>query len=270
MFCSMCGAENSNDGNFCLKCGAVLQGQKGMPAPGVHFEAPPPQPYLGPAQTSGKAIASLICGILFFLLPSAIAAIILGHLSLSDIRRAGGRLKGHGLAVTGLVLGYGGVAVIPLILIVAAVAIPNFLRARIAANEASAVGSLRTVETVAIEYHETYSNGYPVDLEMMGSEGSAGATCDHPQLIDPALASGNKNGYNFSFAATYPVGFVLQPPPPVAAANGCTTAGGPAFEAHADPATRGTSGQRSFFADESGIIRFETDAPATADSAPLE
>jgi len=269
MFCSMCGAENSNDGNFCLKCGAVLQGQKGMPAPGVHFEAPPPQPYLGPAQTSGKAIASLICGILFFLLPSAIAAIILGHLSLSDIRRAGGRLKGHGLAVTGLVLGYGGVAVIPLILIVAAVAIPNLLRAKIAANEASAVGSLREINTAAITYSSEYPNAFPPDLATLGTDQSGIATCNRAQLIGSELASGRKNGYGFAYVPSF------NPPwqsaaSPEAAAKGCVFGGAPAYEAHGDPVTRGTTGQRSFFTDESGIIRYETDAPATASSPPLE
>src|SRR5437879_12596996 len=91
------------------------------------------------------AIASLICCILFFFLPSAIVAIIMGHLSLSDIRRSAGRLGGRGMAIAGLVLGYTGLAIIP-VLIIAAIAIPNLLRARMAANEASAVGSLRTIK----------------------------------------------------------------------------------------------------------------------------
>ena len=84
MFCMRCGATNPDDGRFCLSCGAPLQGQA-MP-PGV---APT---YIGPAETDGKAIASLICGILFFIFPAAVAAIILGHLSLSGINRSAGRL----------------------------------------------------------------------------------------------------------------------------------------------------------------------------------
>src|ERR1700689_741280 len=98
MLCWLCGADNPNEGRFCGKCGSVLQGQKGMPDPGTAFDGLA-QPYTGPTETSGKAIGSLICGILFFLFPTAIVAIVLGHLSLSDIRKAGGRLKGHGLAV---------------------------------------------------------------------------------------------------------------------------------------------------------------------------
>ena len=53
---------------------------------------------------------------------------------------------------------------VAIILIVAAIAIPNLLRARIAANEASAVGSIRTMNTSALEYAATYENGYPAGL----------------------------------------------------------------------------------------------------------
>lgn len=88
------------------------------------------------SHTSGKAIASLICGIFFFILPAAIVAVILGHLSCSEIGKSLGRIRGRGLALAGLILGYFGVAFIPFILIIAAIAIPNLLRARIAANEA--------------------------------------------------------------------------------------------------------------------------------------
>ncbi|MGC1167958.1 MAG: DUF4190 domain-containing protein, partial [Candidatus Acidiferrales bacterium] len=72
--------------------------------------------------TSGKAIASLICGIFTLFLPASIAAIILGHLSLSEIRKSAGRLGGRGVASAGLVLGYAGIALIPFILIIAAIA----------------------------------------------------------------------------------------------------------------------------------------------------
>jgi len=65
-----------------------------------------------------------ICGFLFpFLL--SIAAIILGHLSLSEIKKSAGRVTGQGLAIAGLVLGYLGIVTIPVILIIAAIAIPN-------------------------------------------------------------------------------------------------------------------------------------------------
>ena len=268
MLCSMCGADNPNDGRFCGKCGAVMQGQKGIPGPGTDFQGSA-QPYTGPTQTSGKAIGSLICGLLFFIFPVAIVAIILGHLSLSDIARAAGRLKGRGMAIAGLILGYTGtVGLIP-ILIIAAIAIPNLLRARMAANEASAVGSLRMINQEAVMYSSEYSNGYPPSLEVLGGTGNGAPSCDRAQLIDSTLESGKRNGYEFSYipsgASGAPLGVLPQ-----TAATGCASAGAQSFEAHADPITRGTTGRRSFFTDQSGVIRFETNAPATADSPPLE
>src|SRR3984957_559068 len=137
MICSLCAAENPIDGRYCSNCGALLQGQPGLPPP-PGYDAAPAGPYTGPKEISGKAIGSLICGLIFFFFPSSVVAIILGHLALSDIRRSAGRLTGRGMAIGGLVLGYGGLSLIP-ILIIAAIAIPNLLRARVADNEASGV-----------------------------------------------------------------------------------------------------------------------------------
>ncbi len=268
MFCAMCGADNPNDGRFCAKCGSVLQGQRGMPPPGANFETLS-GPYAGPTETSGKAIGSLICGLLFFFFPSSIVAVILGHLSLSDIRKAGGRLTGRGLATAGLVLGYMGLSVIP-ILIVAAIAIPNLLRARTAANQASAIGSLRTIETAAIAYQDEFSNGYPPSLSALDGAGAGAASCDHAQLIDPGLASGQKSGYVFTYVAFPAMEASQAPDSQQAIANGCTVRGGKSLTINADPITRGTTGQRSFYADQSGVIRFNSDGPANADSPPLD
>jgi len=62
--------------------------------------------------TSGLAIVSLLCGILFFIFPAAVAAIIFGYISRSDIRHSGGRKTGAGMALAGLILGYIGIAFI--------------------------------------------------------------------------------------------------------------------------------------------------------------
>src|SRR6266852_2117927 len=81
----------------------------------------------GPQEKSGKATASLVCGILLCLSPfSSAAAVVLGHLALSDIKNSAGRMAGQGVAVAGLVLGYVGlVFFVPMVLIIAAIAIPN-------------------------------------------------------------------------------------------------------------------------------------------------
>lgn len=137
--CAYCAEAIPEDAQFCQFCGSNLA------ALGTPVAATGSAGVVAPEQvhTSGKAIASLICGIFFFVFPSAIIAIILGHLSYSEIGRSLGRIRGKGLALAGLILGYLGISFIP-ILIIAAIAIPNLLRARMAANEASAVGSLRS------------------------------------------------------------------------------------------------------------------------------
>lgn len=261
MICSLCAAENPINGRYCLKCGALLQGQRAMP-PQASYESAPREPYVGPAQTSGKAIGSLICGLFFFFFPSSIVAIILGHRSLAEIRRSGGRLTGSGMATAGLVLGYAGISVIP-ILLIAAIAIPNLLRAKVAANEASTIGSMRMIVAAETTFNDSYANGFAPSLETLGGAGGGQDTCDRAGLIDDVLASGQKNGYTFSYVPTGQPVFREG-----AKERGCTRAGTETFEIHADPITRGSTGQRSFYADQTGMIRYNTDGPAGA-ASPL-
>lgn len=152
------------------------------------------------APTSGKALASMITGIFgLLLLFPAIAAIILGHISRSEIRKSNGRLQGNGMAMAGLIMGYMVIAFLPSVLIIAAIAIANLPRARISANEAAAVASIRTINTAEIEYQSIYPTvGFAATLDALG-----GSSCKPPSstsacLIDRALASGSKNGYTFT------------------------------------------------------------------------
>jgi type II secretory pathway pseudopilin PulG len=199
--------------------------------------------------TSGKAVASLVCGCLFFLFPSAIAAIVLGHLSLSEIKKSAGRLKGEGLAVAGLVLGYMGLGAIPIILIVAAIAIPNLLRARIAANESSAVNGVTEIGAAEATYSEAHpEQGFSCDLPQVASYGK----------LNAELGSGQRHGYVFALqncAAEQP--------------------GGPntKFQVVAYPMNRNQTGVRAFCSDESGAIRFDGDGSPQAcleGGAPLQ
>src|ERR1700723_3700448 len=88
--------------------------------------------------------------------------------------------------------------VVAIILIIAAIAIPNLLRAKIAANEASAVGSLRTINTCAVEYSTTYG-GYPQTLLSLGGPAGGSAAASSAELLDAVLASGTKSGYSFAY-----------------------------------------------------------------------
>jgi type IV pilus assembly protein PilA len=228
VFCPKCGTTVAEESSFCKVCGSVVSGP-GSP--------PTPPESAAPQRTDGKAIASLILGFFFFSLPAAIVAVILGHMSLSEIRKSAGSLKGEGLAIGGLVLGYMGLATIPL-LIVAAIAIPNLLRARIAGNESSAVSAIRILNTAEVSY--------------TASHPSAGYTCslsDLRELIDPRLVSGARSGY-------------------VLALENCTAEapGGPnvKYQLVAYPQTRNQTGGRAFCSDESRVIKFNTNGSLQA------
>ena len=274
MFCPKCRIANPDSAQYCSKCGNSLPASAAAVAASrsqdstVVGPGPLPAPEL---PTSGKAIASLMCGIFTFFLPASIAAIVLGHLSLSDIRKSAGQLGGKGAAIVGLVLGYAGIAVIPLVFIIAAIAIPNLLRARMVANEAAAVGSLRAINIAAVQYASAYENGFPSNFEAFSNEEASARNCNHAGLLERPLAAGQRHGYIFTYTPRFPNG---EPGPvvsPKAAAKGCTSGGASGYAVTADPIRRGSTAQRSYYADQTGIIRYsDSGGPATADSPPLE
>ena len=140
--------------------------------------------------------------------------------------------------------------VVAIILIIAAIAIPNLLRSRMAANEASAVGSLRTINTACVTYSTTYPQvGYPNSLAALGPSSSAVSTS--ADLIDSVLSAGTKSGYTFSFGP----------------GTGTPLTG---YSVAADPSSRGTSGQRGFYTDQSGVIRADPTTTASSSSSPLQ
>jgi prepilin-type N-terminal cleavage/methylation domain-containing protein len=155
--------------------------------------------------------------------------------------------------------------VVAIILIIAAIAIPNLLRSRMSAYEASAVGSLRTLNTSAITYASVYGNGFPPTLASMGTPhggANAAATCDAALLIADDLTTGTKSGYVFVYTMTNPNATAPQ---------GCASPGGNSYTITATPLQVGTTGQRMFFTDQSAVIRFDpTGAGASAASSPLQ
>jgi len=247
MICSHCNKENLATARYCLHCGNPLGAAAATSAAPAARE---------PAKTSGKAIGSLIAGLVFFLWPIAqIVAIVLGHLAQRDIRRSGGRLEGGGMSLAGLILGYAGlVLMLPFILIIAAIAIPNLLRSRIAANEASAVGSLRTYNTALVTYQAAYDRGFPPSLTHLGPVApGAQPTENAADLVDALLASGQKTGYRFTYQA-----FDRD-------ADGKLDA----YTLNADPVTPNRTGMRFFYTDESGVIRFDRER-ASGRSPPIQ
>jgi type IV pilus assembly protein PilA len=237
LFCAQCGNSIADDEKFCRACGQPA------PASGVAAANPLPVPPAGPVQTSTKAVVSLVCGLLFFVPLAFIAAVVFGHLALSEIKKSAGRLKGEGMAIAGLVLGYIWLAGIPIILIIAAIAIPNLLRARMAANESSAVASIRTLMVAEITYNSMYPNeGFTCSLSDL--DGAAGGAQDehHAMLIDSNLASGEKSGYRFDL-------------------RDCAADTGTAktkFWIVAYPQVRNQTGVRAFCANEDAVVRVAT------------
>ena len=221
-FCMRCGSSLDDQDTFCRNCGAQVAVGAAASAPAVTA---------GPATTSTKAVVSLICGFCIIFFPLSLVAIILGHLSLSEIKKSAGRLTGEGLATAGLILGYIGVAAVPIILILAAIAIPNLLRARMAANESSAVAAVRTISTAQMAYSESHpETGYACSLSALGEA----------QMIDGVLAGGQKSGYRFEIKECE-----------------AETQGGPnkKYQVVAYPITANQTGDRAFCSDESAVIK---------------
>jgi type IV pilus assembly protein PilA len=144
--------------------------------------------------------------------------------------------------------------VVAIILIIAAIAIPNLLRSRIAANEASAVGSIRTINTSEVTYASTYPNVGFGDLTALGG---AGGSATGAGLLDTVLGCAappcTKSGY--AFAVT----------------TGGATGTGPAtiYAVTGDPSNSQT-GQRHFYSDQSGVIRYNVSQAASASDSPLQ
>ena len=132
--------------------------------------------------------------------------------------------------------------VVAIILIIAAIAIPNLLRARIAANEASAVGSVRTIVTTNTQFYTTYGQGFAPAVANLGGATPCAAAYANACLIDPILTTGSKSGYSFTDVPNTGAGTVVSPYT--------------AFEINGTPLNPGSSGQRAFCADQSGVIHY--------------
>jgi prepilin-type N-terminal cleavage/methylation domain-containing protein len=159
--------------------------------------------------------------------------------------------------------------VVAIILIIAAIAIPNLLRSRIAANEASAVGSLRTINTAEVTYASTYPNYGFTDLAYLGGTAATPAY-NNALLLDPVLGctSGGAAGAGAAGTACAKSGYYVYS---VVTLN-TTGTGAPAstYTIGADAISEGQTGQRYFFSDASGVIRYNTSLIATVGDSPLQ
>jgi type IV pilus assembly protein PilA len=146
--------------------------------------------------------------------------------------------------------------VVAIILIIAAIAIPNLMRSKMAANEASAVASLRTYNTSIVAYQTTYGTDPSTDLSQLGPV-ATGTTpsSTSADLVDALLGAVApvKSGYTFKFT-----------PDPNPAGSPLVYS---SYKITANPSSAST-GQRTFFTDQSGVIRFRTDGQTAAVTDP--
>jgi type IV pilus assembly protein PilA len=136
--------------------------------------------------------------------------------------------------------------VVAIILIIAAIAIPNFMASRMAANESSAVQETRAITTAQVVYNTQYNIGYAAQLTYLGDGGAVSST--NAGLIDSVLAGGTKTGYLFSYAALNVDGAGHYQ----------------SFSLNADPLNPGGSGRKHFYTDHSAVIRMNLTAAATS------
>jgi len=139
--------------------------------------------------------------------------------------------------------------VVAIILIIAAIAVPNLLRSRIAANQASCVQSMRTINTAEVSYAATFGTGYSAALTNLGPAAGA-ATAATAGLVDSLLgvAPFTKSGY------------VLAYVPDAAPTNGVNNV----YTLNGDPSTAGTTGTNHYFTDQTFVIRTNSAAAAAA------
>jgi len=219
--CVQCGFVGWSDLENCKSCGAPLS-QSSLHRPNADYTSWDQSE----GQKKGLAIASLVLGIISFLTFGlfgilAIVGVIMAVVAMRRAKREPWRYGGHGIAIAGLVLSITSLASAVSMGVIAAIAVPNLLASARAANEGSAISSLRTISTAEATYQSNFHNF--ATLEELATNG----------LIYSRLGSGTKNGYAFHI----------------------DTSNAEEFAVTGVPVSYGTSGRRSFYVDETFVIR---------------
>ncbi|HSS21435.1 MAG TPA: DUF4190 domain-containing protein [Pyrinomonadaceae bacterium] len=235
--CPECGFVGWADSDRCKKCGVIHLANPNSSSP------PAPSTYLDREQfyqgygsgelKKGMAVASLVLGIVgifsFGVLGiGAIIGIVCAAKAMGRAKRLPAEYGGEGVATAGLVMNiFGLVLVVPLLAILA-VAIPNVMASYRAANEGSSISSMRKIHAAEATYQATAGNGSYGTLDDLVKQ----------SLVPAELATGVRNGYRFKIETT-----------PQTETSSAT------FVAVGVPVTYGQTGVRSFFVNESGVIR---------------
>src|SRR6266478_554464 len=146
-----------------------------------------------------------------------------------------------------------GFSLIELLIVVAVIAIPNFIRSKMRANEAGAVANLRTITTASVVYNTTYGVGFAPSLAALGGD-PATPSASLAGLIDSVLSTGVKSGFLYTYTVV------------ATDANGNAQS----YSANADPITPGTTGDRHFYTDQTNVIRVNLTASAGLSDPPIQ
>jgi prepilin-type N-terminal cleavage/methylation domain-containing protein len=139
--------------------------------------------------------------------------------------------------------------VVAIILIIAAIAIPNLIKSKMAANEASAVGSTRTINTGEVNYAASCpAIGYSATLIELNT---GGVCAGGKGIIDPILGAGTKSGYVFGYL-------------PAQGGDNLNDT----YTSTATPATVGTTGQRMFCSTQTGVINYTLNGTGCVSTSP--
>ncbi len=148
--------------------------------------------------------------------------------------------------------------VLAIILVIAALAIPALIQARLAANEASAVGAIRVIVRAEVTYTLAFKSGYSQDLYSLGPTSGAAPSTSRADLVDPIIAGPAPGSTGFTrqgYAFTYtPKG---------------TFPGIKEYTLTAVPVIPGSTGKRRFYADQTLVIRANATAPAGPKDTPI-
>ncbi|HTC65341.1 MAG TPA: prepilin-type N-terminal cleavage/methylation domain-containing protein [Candidatus Saccharimonadales bacterium] len=156
------------------------------------------------------------------------------------------RLSNKGFSLIELLI------VVAVILIVAAIAIPNYIQSKMRANEAAAVHSIRDISTAELFYSTTYGINYTTTLVQLSGTG-VNPDFNNAGLIDDVLAGGVKQGYLITYTpiTTDSLGHTLT------------------YTVTADPTNPGTTGQRHFYTDQTCVIRSNISVTAGPTDLPI-
>lgn len=207
----------------------------------------------------GLAIASLVIGLisiptLGLLVVGGLVAVVLGIVALIKIKKEPAAYAGTGFAIGGIVAGAASLALIPVMGIIAAVAIPSLSRAAIAGNEASTIGRLRAIVSAEMVYAASNGNAYDT-LECLAAPSSCGFDASIPAFLTPDLLQETRSGYRMTF---------VKGPAVDRSVNTAATSPSSieAFAVFAQPERPGVTGSRVFCTDATGVFRIAPESAA--------